>query len=604
MVRLRPWRERSRTRLGQLRWVGVAVPVAAVLLAETFRAMVADAPNDTAMHILWGGLAITGVVIFALIMFWWIGQAEREVVRQNRELGAVNAVSRAVQDQQSSHGAIVAALRSLVEATQAVRAVIKVYPTDGEPRSEPIEYEDPARAAQGDPGLPLELPLTTGSAVVGLLEVWLADHGTDEAISATALQNISHQLGCAIQLRRLVDDLQRRQQETNALYDIALMISDQRALADTLAQIMRTVRELLGVDEVAICLTPEAADIVAATRSLVADPGLPIPRANDGAICVRLGKDGLRQAHDDVGVCALRSSPEYLHVHEAPIRGGEAAFGDIWVGRCADEPIDAADRTLIAGLAELASIAITSTRLREQERLSATVAERERIARELHDSLAQVLGVTHLRLRAVGASPAVRAAPEVAGEIDDLAELAHDAFTDVREAILGLREASRLERGFVPSLAAYLDKFSRQSGIAVSFDARVHHDPDLAPGSEIQVIRVIQEALANVRKHAGAERAVVRLSDDSVTTTIEVEDDGRGFDVAVALATRDEGFGLQTMRERIELVGGELSIDSHPGRGTRVSVRIPRERPAPQAEARERGGTGAVEAIASGAAGR
>jgi signal transduction histidine kinase len=599
MDRQRATRVEIRTELGRLRWIGVGIPVAAVVVAETFRALIPDTPNDTAMHVLWGGIAVSAITLFALIMFWWIGQAEREIVRQNRELGAVNAVSRAVQDEESSHAAILAALRSLVDATRASRAVIRVYPPEGEPPLDPIVCEGPQPGSRDAPVLPVELPLTTGSAVVGLLEVWLTERSPEEAISAAALQNISHQLGCAIQLRRLVDDLQRRQREAAALYDVALLIGDQQALADTLAHIMRTVRELLGMDEVAICLTPEASAVVSAARSVAADAGRPIPKANDGAICVTLGEEGLRPAHDSGGICAVRSSPEFRHVHEVPIRGGDAAFGDIWVARRADRPIDAADRTVVAGLAELASIAITSARLRERERLSATVAERERIARELHDSLAQVLGVTHLRLRSIASSPVVQGAAEVAGEIEDLAELAQDAFRDVREAILGLREASRLERGFVPSLSAYLDKFSRQSGIAVSLDARVERDPDLAPGSEIQVIRVIQEALANVRKHAGAASAVVRLFDDPLCTTIEVEDDGRGFDVARMLDER-EGYGLQTMRERIELVGGELVIDSNPGHGTRVTVRIPRERPNPQ----EDGGTRAAEAIAPGAAGR
>lgn len=600
MDRLWTLRGDSRPVLGRLRWIGVGIPVAAVVLCETFRALLPDTPNDAAMHVLWGGVAIAGIILFALIMFWWIGLAEREIVRQNRELGAVNAVSRAVQDEESSHGAILAALRSLVDATRASRAVIRVHPPEGEPPLEPIVCEGQVPGSPDTRALPVELPLTTGSAVVGLLEVWLTDRSSEEAISAAALQNISHQLGCAIQLRRLVDDLQRRQREAAALYEVALLIGDQGALADTLAHIMRTVRELLGVDEVAICLTPEASEIVTAARSVTTDPGRPVPRSNDGAICVTLAENGLRPAHDASGVCAVRSSPEFRHVHEVPIRGGEATLGDIWIGRRSDRPIDTADRTVVAGLAELASIAITSARLRERERLSATVAERERIARELHDSLAQVLGVTHLRLRSIAASPVVRGAAEVAGEIEDLADLAQDAFRDVREAILGLREASRLERGFVPSLSAYLDKFSRQSGIEVSLDARVERDPDLAPGSEIQVIRVIQEALANVRKHAGAASAVVRLYDDPLCTTIEVEDDGRGFDIARMADDRDAGYGLQTMRERIELVGGELAIDSHPGRGTRVTVRIPRERRAP----REDGGTRAAEAIAPGAAGR
>jgi nitrate/nitrite-specific signal transduction histidine kinase len=589
----------NRWNLQRLRWVGVAIPLAALLVAETLRYLIPGNGEAAAVHVLWGAAAGSGIVIFALLMFWWIGRSEREIVRQNRELGAVNAVSKAVQDQESSQDAIEAALASLVEATRARKAAVRIFSADGAPALEPAAFEVQAGGGP-EPGTePIELPLSTGSAVVGLLQVWLPRQGSDESISGAALQNISHQLGCAIQLRRLVDDLQRRQHEASALYDVAILISDQQALADVLAQIMRTVRELLAVDEVAICLTPGASAVVIAAASAALAAQRALSRATDGAICVTLGPEGLRPAHEEGGVCSLRSSPEFRHIHEVPIRGADATLGDVWVGRRLDKPFDLGDRTLLAGLADLASIAITSTRLRERDRLAATVAERERIARELHDSLAQVLGVTHLRLRAVGANPAVARAPDVARELSDLAELSHEAYVDVREAILGLRESSRLDRGFVPSLAAYLEKFSRQSGVQVTLDARLGRDPDLAPESEIQLIRVIQEALANVRKHAGAERAVVRLLEDAGWATIQVEDDGRGFDVAEAKQEPVEGFGLETMRERIELVGGCLTIESTPGLGTVVTVRVPKD----GAQAVQEEGERAVEAVAPRAPG-
>ncbi len=584
-----------RSALVRLRWIGVALPLVALLVAETIRYLIPGGGDDVAMHLLWGAGAGAAIVLFAVAMFWSIGRAESEIVRQNLELGAVNAVARAVQDQQSSRGAVEAALESLVASTRASRATVRLFALDSGQGTEPAVFTT-AGSPAATTGQLVELPLATGSAVVGLLQVWLPDGPRDAAFSGPALQNISHQLGCAIQMRQLVDDLKRRQEEAAALYAVAILISDQHALPDTLATILRTVHELLSVDVVAICLGADASDAVAPRLS--APPDAALIRDAEGGMCVTLGDAGLLPAHGAGGVCELRSSPQFRHVHEVPIRSAEASLGDIWAGRRADRAFDAPDRAMMAGLADLASIAITSARLRERDRLSATVAERERIARELHDSLAQVLGVTHLRLRAIGANPAVQHAPDVAHEVDDLAELAQDAYRDVREAILGLRSSSNLERGLVPSLAAYVEKFSRQSGVAVRLESRVARDPDLPPESEIQVIRVIQEALANVRKHAGAAHAVVRLTDDPDGTTIEVEDNGRGFDAAAALIARDGGFGLQTMRERIELVAGTLAVDSEIGRGTRVTVRIP------HVGQTAKGGADAAEAVASGVAGR
>jgi two-component system nitrate/nitrite sensor histidine kinase NarX len=103
----------------------------------------------------------------------------------------------------------------------------------------------------------------------------------------------------------------------------------------------------------------------------------------------------------------------------------------------------------------------------------------------------------------------------------------------------------------------------------------LEEEPRLSPKAEVQIIRVIQEALTNVRKHAAASSAVVRVSSEEAAVFFEIEDDGRGFDLARSLLDRDSRFGLQTMRERMELIGGTLSVDSAPGRGTRLVARVP-----------------------------
>lgn len=208
----------------------------------------------------------------------------------------------------------------------------------------------------------------------------------------------------------------------------------------------------------------------------------------------------------------------------------------------------------------------------EAERRLAVVTERERIAREMHDSLAQVLGATHLRLRALAYRDDV--GPGARDELDDIAATCHEAYADVREAILGLREGSRTDRTFLESLDAYLRAFQRSSGIETLLVNQAGDDPDLDPMVEVQLIRVLQEALTNVRKHAGARHAVVELSPSAEGLRFTVSDDGRGF-VPGSAPTSDGGYGMQTMRERTEMVGGRLSIDSSPGGGTRVHVDLP-----------------------------
>ncbi|WP_141397194.1 sensor histidine kinase [Mobilicoccus massiliensis] len=220
---------------------------------------------------------------------------------------------------------------------------------------------------------------------------------------------------------------------------------------------------------------------------------------------------------------------------------------------------------------------------RDVAAVDATFAERDRIAREMHDSLAQALGAAHLRLAAIGHHPDVSASPEVRAELEDLGHMCHEAYGDVREAILGLRESGRTDRTLLESLETYVATFSRQSGIATSLDTALG-ELTMPPHHELQLIRVVQEALTNVRKHSHARTAHVCIGAEPGSVVVVVEDDGCGFD---ARDIADNRFGLSTMSERTHLLGGRLTIDSSPGGGTRVLLMIPAGRgihvaPAPQ----------------------
>jgi two-component system nitrate/nitrite sensor histidine kinase NarX len=225
----------------------------------------------------------------------------------------------------------------------------------------------------------------------------------------------------------------------------------------------------------------------------------------------------------------------------------------------------------------MAAIAVGTARLREAEQQLTIVAERDRIARELHDSLAQVLGVIHLRLRSL--EPEVKDVPGngVATEIGELAEIADEAYKDVREAILGLRESITPAGGLEGALGEYLRKYSRQSGIRSSLHCDGAARRALTPRSEVQLLRVVQEALTNVRKHAGAKHVAVSLNADDGAISLTVMDDGSGFDPARLEEALDHGFGLASMRERVEQIGGTLAVHTAPGMGTRVVVQLQQE---------------------------
>jgi signal transduction histidine kinase len=379
----------------------------------------------------------------------------------------------------------------------------------------------------------------------------------------------------------VVTSLRRRQREGHAFYDVLLRISNQDPLADILADVARYGRDLLAGDHAAVCLN------AATTRSVQLDPtpeGAASPR--DG-VCIVPDAAESYEFHDLRFAHSLYSSVELRERMRVEVHSSGRAFGEIWIGRTSAVPFEERDRQYLRTFSDIASIAVASARMRESERQGAILAERERIARELHDSLAQVLGAVHLRLRALASrEDAVTAA--VALELVELAEVCDEGYGDARGAILDLRESSRIGRDLIDSLRAYLEKYSSQCGIATSLQASLDYGLTLPPRSEIQIIRVVQEALTNVRKHSGATAATVRVAESGGTVTFVVEDDGCGFDPPVALddgsgfdaahpadAPSDgSGFGLHSMGERMELIGGTLAIDSASGRGTRVVAEL------------------------------
>ncbi len=217
-------------------------------------------------------------------------------------------------------------------------------------------------------------------------------------------------------------------------------------------------------------------------------------------------------------------------------------------------------------------------RLEEHERMLqnlATLKERERIAREMHDGLAQALGYLHLRLATLEARSAAEAPNGIRGELQNLKTVVGKTYEEVQQSIFGLRTMLSRGLGLIPTLTEYLHDFSQQNGIAVDLQIGDERAARFSPEAEVQLVRIIQEALANVRKHAGATQAVVRFDLREGRRCVSVSDDGHGFEPEHVMEKASRHFGLQTMRERAEGIGGGLEIESASGQGTTVTVRLP-----------------------------
>lgn len=231
------------------------------------------------------------------------------------------------------------------------------------------------------------------------------------------------------------------------------------------------------------------------------------------------------------------------------------------------------DEETLVRFATKVTIAIDNAHLHEQTRVLAMAEERLRIAREMHDGLAQVLAYVNTKAQVVKEYLRQNKTESAAGQLEQLAAAAREVYTDTREGIAALRTKVGPDRSLPQAVEDFVSRWQDQSGI--QGELRADGELRLTPIAELQLLRIIQESLSNVRKHSGASTARVDLRQGNEHIEVLVEDDGRGFD----LASRSRGglprFGLAIMRERAESIAASFEIDSAPQQGTRVRVRVP-----------------------------
>jgi signal transduction histidine kinase len=202
--------------------------------------------------------------------------------------------------------------------------------------------------------------------------------------------------------------------------------------------------------------------------------------------------------------------------------------------------------------------------------------ERARIAREIHDGVGHALTGAILQLEVC--QRLLRRDPDEAEAV--LAEqkgVLRRAMNEARELVFHLRPMELAASGFAPSVRRYAQQLSRRGDLTIDL-ALPEGDLPLSPATELALARILQEALANAARHAEARRIAVDVRVEKGRVACRVEDDGQGFDPAAPTSRGHAGgFGLVGMRERAAEIGGELAIDSAPGRGTRLEVTLPIE---------------------------
>ena len=253
-----------------------------------------------------------------------------------------------------------------------------------------------------------------------------------------------------------------------------------------------------------------------------------------------------------------------------PLVVHEQIVGILNISSATRNAFGARDTTLALGIARQAAVAIDNARLHERARQAAVFEERQRLSRELHDSVTQSLYGISLYAEAAGRALSGGTTEPAVANLREIRDTAQEALGEMRLLLFELRPPVLQEQGLAAALRARLQAVEARAGVAAEFACEGNQR--LAPDKEQELYRLAQEALNNVLKHAHAARVTMRLAVLNGTATLEIADDGVGFEPSLRAA---DGFGLPGMRERVERLGGKFSIQSSPGAGTRLHVEVP-----------------------------
>lgn len=378
--------------------------------------------------------------------------------------------------------------------------------------------------------------------------------------------------------------LAQKTRSLEILYDVAATLNASSDLGELLTRFLHTLKDVVDARAAAVRLLTPDGDL-----RLVASDGLDpevvererlVPSCQ--CLCGRVAIDGTVQFRTDLGPCRetvgrpLLSCDENVEMVAVPLayRGRTLGVYNLFVERPA--PFAREDlRELLTSIGRHLGMAIEKARLDDESRRLALMEERTLLAHELHDSLAQTLASLRFQMRTLldtldaGQPAAARIEAErLAGGLDE-------AHTELRELLAQFRTPMD-ERGLVPAIEGVVESFGRETGINIFFQQEWSH-AQLPPIQEMQVLRIVQEALANVRKHARAQCVRVILHHDPAARDfwVLVEDDGVGVDRQAMASRPGEHVGLSIMRDRARRLDGQLHIESDAGEGTRVRLSFP-----------------------------
>jgi len=379
-------------------------------------------------------------------------------------------------------------------------------------------------------------------------------------------------------------DLERRIGERTfeimTAFEFSQEIVSQRGIDALIQSVINRSRALMRARDASLCLvTPDGCSIeMASTTSARADgKKLVQPVVDNLPDMVISGGQTLASQVSSFGCAFLQHIPEDQCL-SASLHVGEQVIGAMCVIREVDQPFSDEESLAFSLLANSAAVAILNARYeqeaRQREREAAIISERERLASELHDNLAQTLNLVNLKVSHLEEKVVQPANQDAQNEVAVVKTNVQTAIEQLRMLASEMASATRLhEDGFLTQLEEKVNAFQAASGVAVELTGLEVPLDCLSALAQSQLLMIIGEALINIQRYAGAGQVGIHFSLDQDKLHTIIEDDGKGFQLESIQS--DQHLGLRIMHARAERSGGSLSLTSAPGAGTRVMVCFP-----------------------------
>jgi signal transduction histidine kinase len=395
--------------------------------------------------------------------------------------------------------------------------------------------------------------------------------------------------GLARQILKTQADLEERDHEVvfqRRSFDVLLSMLEAMDEAMTIQQVfniaLRAVQKATGFSSVAMRLRDEkrncfrlisqngmSPEMVEELVCIPADQGFPkeVLKTKQPVFSSDLGEDPRLGGQSPLRV-------GYRSLVSIPILAGDHVLGSMELAIKEKHDWEKDELRWLALVGRSVGVSVRQVQLNERLKSMAVLEERNRVAQEIHDGIAQLLGSLRMWADEAQMSLEEEQLEAVEAALDKIERTSRDAYASLREEMLGLRDTLAPGEDLIPVLQEYLSRYQRQWGIRTRLEledgwqGNLHIDP----AAEIQLLRIIQEGLTNVRRHAQASEVRLRFIESQRRLLIQIQDNGVGFDPE---RVNGDNLGLRIMRERAASVGGSIQIHSNAEQGTRLVIEIP-----------------------------